>query len=82
MSRRSKWERESVDLGGMACCSFSSVITGLLEQRFTKARMGLSAHLERVMNGILLLGLGAAWNKVRPAHRINVTAYHTAVYNA
>jgi (hydroxyamino)benzene mutase len=30
-------------------------ITGLLEQRFTNVRMGLSAHLEGVMNGILLL---------------------------
>jgi hydroxylaminobenzene mutase len=31
------------------------LITGLLEQRFTNVRMGLSAHLEGVMNGILLL---------------------------
>ena len=28
------------------------LITGLLEQRFTNVRMGLSAHLEGVMNGI------------------------------
>jgi len=41
------------------------LITGLLEQRFTNVRMGLSAHLEGVMNGILLLALGAAWNEVR-----------------
>jgi len=38
------------------------LITGLLEQRFANVRMGLSAHLEGVMNGILLLALGAAWN--------------------
>jgi hypothetical protein len=41
------------------------LITGLLEQRFTNVRMGLSAHLEGVMNGILLLALGASWNEVR-----------------
>jgi hypothetical protein len=27
------------------------LITGLVEQRFTNIRMGLSAHLEGVMNG-------------------------------
>jgi hypothetical protein len=56
------------------------LITGLLEQRFTNVRMGLSAHLEGVMNGILLLALGAAWNEVRLPHRVKVTAYCTALY--
>ena len=42
------------------------LITGLLEQRFTNVRMGLSAHLEGVMNGILLLALGAA-QSLQPA---------------
>ena len=56
------------------------LITGLLEQRFTNVRMGLSAHLEGVMNGILLLALGAAWNEVRLPHPVKVTAYCTALY--
>jgi len=56
------------------------LITGLLEQRFTNVRMGLSAHLEGVMNGILLLALGAAWNEVRLPHPVKVTAYYTALY--
>ena len=54
------------------------LITGLLEQRFTNVRMGLSAHLEGVMNGILLLALGAAWNEVRLPHPVKVTAYCNA----
>ena len=58
------------------------LITGLLEQRFTNVRMGLSAHLEGVMNGILLLALGAAWNEVRLSHPVKVTAYCTALYGA
>src|SRR6516225_1074230 len=58
------------------------LITGLLEQRFTNVRMGLSAHLEGVMNGILLLALGAAWNEVRLLHPVKVTAYCTALYGA
>jgi (hydroxyamino)benzene mutase len=54
------------------------LITGLLKQRFTNVRMGLSAHLEGVMNGILLLALGAAWNEVRLPHPVNVpTALHS-----
>lgn len=56
------------------------LITGLLEQRFTNVRMGLSAHLEGVMNGILLLALGAAWNEVRLSHPVKVTAYWTVLY--
>jgi hydroxylaminobenzene mutase len=56
------------------------LITGLLEQHFTNVRMGLSAHLEGVMNGILLLALGAAWNEVRLPDPLKVTAYRTALY--
>src|SRR5262252_1378138 len=56
------------------------LITELLEQRFTNVRMGLSARLEGVMNGILLLALGAAWNEVRLPHPVKVTAYYTALY--
>ncbi len=56
------------------------LITGSLEQRFTNVRMGLAAHLEGVMNGILLLALGAAWNEVRLPHPVKVAAYCTALY--
>lgn len=56
------------------------LITGLLEQHFTNVRMGLSAHLEGVMNGILLLALGASWDEVRLSHPVKLTAYCTALY--
>ena len=47
------------------------LITKLLEQHcFTNVRMSLSAHLEGVMNGILLFALGAAWNEVRLPHPV------------
>ena len=58
------------------------LITGLLEQRFTNVRMGLSAHLEGVINGILLLALGAAWIEVRLPYPVKVAAYWTALYGA
>jgi (hydroxyamino)benzene mutase len=55
------------------------LITGLLERRFTNVRMGLSAHLEGVLNRILLLALGAVWNEVRLPHPVKVAAYYTAL---
>ena len=55
---------QSVDLMWHGMLLFMlGLITGLLEQRFTNVRMGLSAHLEGVINGIFLLALGAAWNE-------------------
>jgi hypothetical protein len=41
--------------------------------------MGLSAHLERAMNGMFLLALGAAWNEVRLPRPVKV-AYCSALY--
>jgi (hydroxyamino)benzene mutase len=53
--------------------------TGLLEDRFTNVRMGLSAHLEGVMNGIFLVALGAIWAEVRLLAKAKQIAYWTAV---
>lgn len=41
------------------------LLTGLIAEHVTNARMGLSAHLEGVMNGILLLALSGAWQEIR-----------------
>jgi hydroxylaminobenzene mutase len=56
------------------------LVTGLVEQRFANVRMGLAAHLEGVMNGILLLALGAIWNELRLPPAAKWTAYWTALY--
>ena len=50
------------------------LITGLVEQRFTNIRMGLSAHLEGVMNGTFLIALGAIWGHVELSPRIEKAA--------
>ena len=42
--------------------------------------MGLAANLEGLMNGILLLALGAAWTELRLAPRTKTIAYWTALY--
>lgn len=41
------------------------LLTGLVGEQFTNARMGLSAHLEGILNGILLIALASAWQEVR-----------------
>jgi hydroxylaminobenzene mutase len=56
------------------------LLTGFLEQRFTNVRMGLSAHLEGVMNGIFLVALGSIWNHVRLPSAAKAAAYWTALY--
>lgn len=56
------------------------LLTGFLEQRFTNVRMGLSAHLEGVMNGIFLVAIGAIWNQVRLPRSVKAMAYWAALY--
>jgi hydroxylaminobenzene mutase len=58
------------------------LFTGFAEPHFTNVRMGLAAHLEGVMNGILLLALGAIWPHVRLGRNAQATAFWTALYSA
>lgn len=55
------------------------LVTGFAEQHFANVRMGLAAHLEGVMNGILLVALGAAWTGVRLSPLTKTLAYWTAL---
>lgn len=61
---------------------FLGLCTGLIEQQFSNPRLGLAAHLEGVMNGILLLAFGAAWVEIHLAPRTKSVAYWTALYGA
>ena len=58
------------------------LLTGFAEQQFTNVRMGLSAHLEGLLNGIFLIALGAIWSEVRLPPWANATAYFAALYAA
>jgi hydroxylaminobenzene mutase len=55
------------------------LLTGLAQPVLKNPRMGLSAHLEGVMNGTFLLALGAAWSKVRLSDRLGAAAYWAAL---
>lgn len=41
------------------------LLTGLISGSLANPRMGLSAHLEGIMNGTLMLALAGGWNHVR-----------------
>jgi (hydroxyamino)benzene mutase len=56
------------------------LVTGLVEQQFTNVRMGLSAHLEGLFNGIFLIALGAIWSEVKLPPWAKTTAYWGILY--
>ncbi|MGB6131183.1 MAG: hydrogenase [Acidobacteriaceae bacterium] len=58
------------------------LFTGFAEPHFANVRMGLAAHLEGVMNGILLLALGATWPHLRLGRNAQAAAFWTALYGA
>ncbi len=58
------------------------LLTGLAEQHFTNVRMGLAAHLEGVLNGILLIALGAIWSAVRLPTNGRTIAFWLVLYGS
>jgi hydroxylaminobenzene mutase len=56
------------------------LMTGFVEHLFTNVRMGLSAHLEGVMNGTFLIALGAIWHEVLLPRRAETMAFWAALY--
>ena len=62
------------------CLFLLGLLTGFAEQHFANVRMGLAAHLEGVMNGIFLVGLGAIWTHVRLSAAVSTIAYWTVLY--
>lgn len=55
------------------------LLTGLVQNQLSNPRMGLSAHLEGIMNGTFLLALGAAWPSIRLSARNATWAYRAAL---
>jgi hydroxylaminobenzene mutase len=56
------------------------LIIGLIEQKFANPRMGLSAHLEGLMNGTFLIALGMIWTEIKLSARLKAMAYWGALY--
>jgi hydroxylaminobenzene mutase len=56
------------------------LITGLIVPFFKNPRMGLSAHLEGVMNGMFLIILGLIWNRLQLSAKLLSTTLALALY--
>jgi hydroxylaminobenzene mutase len=56
------------------------LLTGLLVPAVANPRMGLSSHLEGVMNGIFLVVLGLVWPRLRLPRSASLAAFCLAVY--
>lgn len=56
------------------------LVSGLITGAMTNPRMGLSAHLEGVMNGTFLLALGAIWRHVSLSARLQKMTFWAFVY--
>jgi (hydroxyamino)benzene mutase len=54
--------------------------TGLAIPIISNHRMGLSAHLEALLNGIFLVALGCLWSQLRLSMRTLNTTFRLALY--
>jgi hydroxylaminobenzene mutase len=57
------------------------LLTGFSVQKLANPRMGLSAHLEGIMNGMLLAVLGLVWERLRLSRRWSSIASWLAMYS-
>jgi hydroxylaminobenzene mutase len=58
------------------------LLTGLAVPLTANPRMALSSHLEALMNGMFLIGLGLLWPRLVLSHRAQEIAFWLAVYAA
>jgi hydroxylaminobenzene mutase len=56
------------------------LLTGLVIPLMTNPRMGVSSHLEGVMNGPFLIVLGLMWTRLRLGPRALTIAFWLAIY--
>jgi hydroxylaminobenzene mutase len=58
------------------------LLIGLFIPILTNPRMGLSAHLEGIMNGMFLVTLGLIWNKLILKDKWLTTAFWLTIYGS
>ncbi len=59
---------------------FLGLMVGLIIPLLANPRMGLSSHLEGIMNGIFLIVLGLIWNKIQLSERWLRITFWLAIY--
>ncbi|MEZ5289558.1 MAG: hypothetical protein R2745_00605 [Vicinamibacterales bacterium] len=56
------------------------LLVGLAVPSLANPRMGLASHMEGVMNGLFLIGLGLLWERLSLSDRLQSIAFWLAVY--
>ena len=59
---------------------FLGLVVGLIIPLLENPRMGLSAHMEGILNGLFLLVLGLIWNRIRLSKRVQSILFWLALY--
>ena len=80
-TRHNKWQSDRLLFFGVLLFLFGLLI-GLFIPMITNPRMGLSAHLEGVMNGMFLVILGLIWNKLVVNHKWLTYTFWLTVYGS
>lgn len=58
----------------------AGLLVGLIVPLFANPRMGLSSHIEGVLNGMFLIILGLVWNRVSLDQKWMAITYWLAIY--
>lgn len=58
------------------------LFTGFALPKFTNPRMGLSSHLEGILNGIFLVALGLLWQRLNLSDTLLSVTFGLAIYGA
>lgn len=61
---------------------FLGLLAGLFVPMMANPRMGLSGHLEGVMNGIFLIVSGLIWNRLELSEKWLRTSFNLALYGS
>jgi hydroxylaminobenzene mutase len=67
-------------IGFGALLFFLGLLTGFAIPALTNPRMGLSGHLEGVMNGTFLIAVGCAWSRLNLSSSYQACTYWTLIY--
>jgi len=76
-----KWQSDRLFLLGMLLFLIGLVFA-LFIPMMANPRMGLSAHLEGVLNGLFLLMLGLIWHKIALSQKVLTWAFWLTVYGS
>jgi (hydroxyamino)benzene mutase len=56
------------------------LLTGFVMANFRNPRMGLSAHMEGILNGIFLVIAGIIWDELRISKSLRIITFTTLIY--